>query len=183
MSSPIPAPARVLGLLVAAAAALPGCTTFQNFYGGVAGAAPSASAPAGATGPGGTASGLRPPGAPPLVAAAGDAPPVRRRRQGREAQRRRVRFLAEGRQGLARAQAGRLQQAVLPLAQAQDRDRRAQLLRRADGRRRHRRVPPHPQPGAADLAATSATPPRRGRRKRGRSRRGIRRACLRARRF
>jgi len=64
-------PARALGLLVAAAAALSGCTTFQTFNSSAAAPAPSASAPAAANGPGGAASGLRPPGAPPVAAAPG----------------------------------------------------------------------------------------------------------------
>ena len=110
-----------------------------------------------AVGPGGAASGLRPPGAPPATAAAAPVPPGglrpfadvvkdAKRTDGTLAR------LAEGREGLARAQARRLQQAVLPVAEAQVRHRRAHVLRRADGRQRHRRVPPRPQPGAADLA-------------------------------
>ncbi len=75
MSMLTPTPARALGLLVAAAAALSGCTTFQTFYSGAGAPAASASAPAGANGAGGAASGLRPPGAPPVVAAAGGLRP------------------------------------------------------------------------------------------------------------
>src|SRR4051812_47568297 len=63
--------ARAL-VLVVAAAALGGCTTFQTFVTGSATPpATGASAPAGVTGPGGAASGLRPPGTPPVAAAPG----------------------------------------------------------------------------------------------------------------
>src|SRR3954447_23142775 len=68
-------PARALGVLVAASAVLTGCTTIQTFVTGAAAPAPGASAPTGATGPGGAASGLRPPGAPPIVAATGGLRP------------------------------------------------------------------------------------------------------------
>ena len=68
-------PAGALGIVVAAGAALTGCTTFQTFINGVPSASASASAPSGVIGPGGAASGLRPPGAPPLVAAAGGLKP------------------------------------------------------------------------------------------------------------
>ena len=69
-------PARALGVVVAVAGVLTGCTTLQTVNTGTAAAAgPSASAPAGATGPGGAASGLRPPGAPPVVAASGGLRP------------------------------------------------------------------------------------------------------------
>ncbi len=74
MASIVPSPTRIAGLFVVAAAALAGCTTFQTFNSGGA-AAPTvgsaASAPAAAVGPGGAASGLRPPGAPPVVLAPG----------------------------------------------------------------------------------------------------------------
>ena len=74
MASIVPSPTRIAGLAVVAAAALAGCTTFQTFNSGGA-AAPTvgsaASAPAAAVGPGGAASGLRPPGAPPVVLAPG----------------------------------------------------------------------------------------------------------------
>ncbi|MBV9890749.1 MAG: DUF5118 domain-containing protein, partial [Rhizobacter sp.] len=63
-------PARALGILVAAGAALTGCTTFQTFVNGVPAPSASASAPSGVSGPVGAASGLRPPGAPPVLAAA-----------------------------------------------------------------------------------------------------------------
>ena len=68
-------PARALGVVVAAGAALAGCTTFQTFVNGVPGPMAIASAPIGAAGPGGSASGLRPPGAPPVVAAPGGLRP------------------------------------------------------------------------------------------------------------
>ncbi|HZW74195.1 MAG TPA: hypothetical protein VFF43_11645, partial [Caldimonas sp.] len=68
-------PARALGIVVAAGAALSGCTTFQTFVNGVPGPMATASAPNGTAGPGGAASGLRPPGAPPVVAAAGGPRP------------------------------------------------------------------------------------------------------------
>ena len=65
--------ARVPGLIVAASVVLTGCTTFQTFVTGSAAPAPGggASAPVGAVGPGGAASGLRPPGAPPVATAPG----------------------------------------------------------------------------------------------------------------
>jgi Met-zincin/Domain of unknown function (DUF5117) len=64
-------------IVVMATAALAGCTTF---HAGVAGPAPiatanGASAPAASVGPGGAASGLRPPGAPPMLAVAGPLRP------------------------------------------------------------------------------------------------------------
>jgi len=68
-------PAGALGIVVAAGAALTGCTTFQTFVNGVPTASAAASAPSGVIGPGGAASGLRPPGAPPVVAAAGGLRP------------------------------------------------------------------------------------------------------------
>jgi len=68
-------PAGALGIVVAAGAALTGCTTFQTFINGVPSASASASGPSGVIGPGGAASGLRPPGAPPAVAAAGGLRP------------------------------------------------------------------------------------------------------------
>ena len=71
MLSPRLTPAGALGVAAAVAAALTGCTTFQTFVNGVPSAAAGASAPAVVTGPGGAASGLRPPGAPPVVAAVG----------------------------------------------------------------------------------------------------------------
>jgi len=66
-------PVRVLTLLAAAGALLTGCTTLQTASAPTAVAAPgpAASAPIGALGPGGAASGLRPPGAPPVAAAPG----------------------------------------------------------------------------------------------------------------
>jgi hypothetical protein len=54
---------------IAVAAALAGCTTFQTVVSAPAAPANGASAPVGAVGPGGAAAGLRPPGAPPIVAA------------------------------------------------------------------------------------------------------------------
>jgi Met-zincin/Domain of unknown function (DUF5117) len=73
MSSSLFSLTRVCGLVVTTAAALGGCTTFQTFVTGSAATPPAggASAPAGAVGPGGAASGLRPPGAPPFAAAPG----------------------------------------------------------------------------------------------------------------
>jgi hypothetical protein len=70
-------PVRAVSLVVAAAAALAGCTTFQTFVTAASAPAPgaSASSPAAATGPGSAASGLRPPGAPPVVAASGGLKP------------------------------------------------------------------------------------------------------------
>ncbi|HEX4232898.1 MAG TPA: zinc-dependent metalloprotease [Caldimonas sp.] len=68
-------PARALGFVIAAAGALAGCTTFQTFVTGAAAPAPGASAPSGPIGPGGAASGLRPPGAPPVLAANGGLRP------------------------------------------------------------------------------------------------------------
>nr|HET7860385.1 zinc-dependent metalloprotease [Caldimonas sp.] len=68
-------PTGALGIVVAAGAALTGCTTFQTFINGVPSASAGASAPSGVTGPVGAASGLRPPGAPPVVAAAGGLRP------------------------------------------------------------------------------------------------------------
>ncbi|HEY2559064.1 MAG TPA: zinc-dependent metalloprotease [Caldimonas sp.] len=68
-------PVRALAFVIAAGAALAGCTTFQTFVTGAAGPAAGASAPSGPTGPGGAASGLRPPGAPPVVAASGGLRP------------------------------------------------------------------------------------------------------------
>jgi hypothetical protein len=63
---------RVPALLAAAGIALAGCTTLQTFLpGSVAAVGGGASAPAGAVGPGGAASGLRPPGAPPVAAVPG----------------------------------------------------------------------------------------------------------------
>ena len=149
-------PVRALALLAAAGAVLTGCTTLQ----------PTASAPAPAAAPGasrlgadrcrrprrrcvrpasaGSASGRRcaPGGLRPFADVIKDA----KRSDGI------LDRLAEGRQGLARAQARGLQPPVLPLAEAEDRHRRARLLRRLDAGQRHRRVPPRPQPGAADLA-------------------------------
>ncbi|HEY4957541.1 MAG TPA: DUF5117 domain-containing protein, partial [Caldimonas sp.] len=60
---------RMLGSIVAGALLLAGCTTLQTFNAApaVAAAGNGASAPVGAVGPGGAASGLRPPGAPPLA--------------------------------------------------------------------------------------------------------------------
>jgi len=68
--------ARASGLVLAAAA-LGGCTTFQTFVTGSAAPAPAggASAPSGTVGPGGAASGLRPPGAPPVAVAPGSLRP------------------------------------------------------------------------------------------------------------
>jgi hypothetical protein len=75
MPMPFPSLARVPGLILAAAIALSGCTTFQTFITGTAGGVPAvnggASAPVGVVGPGGAASGLRPPGTPPVAAAPG----------------------------------------------------------------------------------------------------------------
>jgi len=70
-------PVRVLTLLAAAGALLTGCTTLQTASAPTAVAAPgpAASAPIGALGPGGAASGLRPPGAPPVAAAPGGLRP------------------------------------------------------------------------------------------------------------
>jgi Met-zincin/Domain of unknown function (DUF5117) len=70
--------ARVPGLIFAAGVVLTGCTTFQTFNSsgsGVAAAGGGASAPVGAVGPGGAASGLRPPGAPPVATAPGGLRP------------------------------------------------------------------------------------------------------------
>ncbi|MGZ8259694.1 MAG: zinc-dependent metalloprotease [Caldimonas sp.] len=69
-------PLRALGLFVAVGAALAGCATVKTTP-GTAAAPPvaSASAPAAATAPGGAASGLRPPGAPSVVAASGGLRP------------------------------------------------------------------------------------------------------------
>jgi len=75
MLSPRLTPAGALGVAAAVAAALTGCTTFQTFVNGVPSASAGASAPAVVTGPGGAASGLRPPGAPPVVAAVGGLRP------------------------------------------------------------------------------------------------------------
>ncbi|MEP7301264.1 MAG: zinc-dependent metalloprotease [Caldimonas sp.] len=77
MPTHFPSIARVGGLVVAAGVALTGCTTLQTFYGGggVLAVGSGASAPAGAVGPGGAASGLRPPGAPPVAAAPGSLRP------------------------------------------------------------------------------------------------------------
>ena len=114
-----------------------------------------------------SAAGLAPAAAPPSASAArpGPAPSVAApaaatsglrpfaESSGRQAHRRPVPGLAEGRQGLARACRVRPEPAVLLLAQDQDRDRRELLLRRhARLRRRHRRVPPHPQPDPVPLA-------------------------------
>jgi hypothetical protein len=70
-------PVGALAPLVAVIAALAGCTTFQISAptGPVAAAAPAASAPAAAPGPGGAASGLRPPGAPPVAVVPGGLRP------------------------------------------------------------------------------------------------------------
>ncbi|MGZ5276881.1 MAG: zinc-dependent metalloprotease [Caldimonas sp.] len=74
MPALLPSLARALGPIVAAGVALTGCTTFQTFVSSN-GAAPApgngASAPVAAVGPGGAASGLRPPGAPPVASAPG----------------------------------------------------------------------------------------------------------------
>ena len=80
MASIVPSPTFIVGLSVVAAAALAGCTTLQTWNRGGTGnvaAAPStsASAPVGAVGPGGAASGLRPPGAPPVAVAPGGLRP------------------------------------------------------------------------------------------------------------
>jgi len=66
-------PLRALALLAAAGTVLTGCTTLQTTASAPAPAAApgaAASAPTAAVGPGGAASGLRPPGAPPVAAAA-----------------------------------------------------------------------------------------------------------------
>jgi len=71
-------PAGAVALFVAGAVALSGCTTLQSFNSGPSAAATGAAAPApgaasgpaAAVGPGGAASGLRPPGAPPVAAVA-----------------------------------------------------------------------------------------------------------------
>ena len=56
--------------ILVAAAVMTGCTTFQTFNGvPPVAAGNAASAPVAATGPGGAASGLRPPGAPPMATA------------------------------------------------------------------------------------------------------------------
>ncbi|HEX7437341.1 MAG TPA: DUF5118 domain-containing protein, partial [Caldimonas sp.] len=70
-------PVRALALLVATGAVLTGCTTFQtiNTPGPVGAAGPAASGPVAAPGPGGAASGLRPPGAPPVAVAPGGLRP------------------------------------------------------------------------------------------------------------
>ena len=78
MSTLLSSLARVPGLIVATAVVLSGCTTFQTFVTGANGApapAGGASAPIGAVGPGGAASGARPPGAPPVAAVAGPLRP------------------------------------------------------------------------------------------------------------
>ena len=78
MSTLLSSLARVPGLIVATAVVLSGCTTFQTFVTGANGApapAGGASAPIGAVGPGGAASGARPPGAPPVAAATGPLRP------------------------------------------------------------------------------------------------------------
>jgi len=66
-------PVRALALLAAAGTVLTGCTTLQPTASAPAPAAApgaAASAPTAAVGPGGAASGLRPPGAPPVAAGA-----------------------------------------------------------------------------------------------------------------
>ncbi len=76
MASIVPSPTFIAGLAVVAAAALAGCTTLQVVRpAGANVVAASASAPAGAVGPGGAASGPRPPGAPPVAMAQGPLRP------------------------------------------------------------------------------------------------------------
>ncbi|MEO8312229.1 MAG: zinc-dependent metalloprotease [Caldimonas sp.] len=77
MPTPRFAPIRALALLVAAGAALAGCTTLQtaNTASAPGAPGPAASAPTAALGPGGAASGLRPPGAPPVAVAPGGLKP------------------------------------------------------------------------------------------------------------
>ena len=84
----------------------------------------SASAPAGANGLAARRR-LRPPGAPPVVAAAGSRPFADVIKDAREA--RRARLLAEGRQGLARASPEDFDKPFF-LSPKLDRDRRAWLL-------------------------------------------------------
>jgi hypothetical protein len=70
MPMPISRLTRSLASIAAAAtAALAGCTVFQTVVTAPAAPANGASAPVGALGPGGVASGLRPPGAPTILAA------------------------------------------------------------------------------------------------------------------
>ncbi|MEO7114515.1 MAG: zinc-dependent metalloprotease [Caldimonas sp.] len=76
MASIVPSPTFIAGLAVVAAGALAGCTTLQVVRpAGANVVAASASAPAGAVGPGGAASGPRPPGAPPMAIAQGPLRP------------------------------------------------------------------------------------------------------------
>ncbi len=76
MASIVPCPTFIAGLSVVAAGALAGCTTLQVVRpAGANVVAASASAPAGAVGPGSAASGPRPPGAPPMAIAQGPLRP------------------------------------------------------------------------------------------------------------
>lgn len=76
MASIVPSPTFIAGLAVVAVAALAGCTTLQVVRpAGANVVAASASAPAGVVGPGGAASGPRPPGAPPVAVAQGPLRP------------------------------------------------------------------------------------------------------------
>ena len=127
-------------MLAAAGAVLTGCTTLQTAAlrrPPRRGRGPAASAPTAAPrprrrrvgpAPAGRASGRRcaPGGLRPFADVIKDA----RRIDGL------AHPLAEGRQGLARAQARATSTAVLPLAEAQDRHRRARLLRRPDAGQR-----------------------------------------------
>ena len=70
MASIVPSPTFIAGLAIVTASALAGCTTLQVVRpAGANVVAASASAPVGAAGPGGAASGPRPPGAPPVAMA------------------------------------------------------------------------------------------------------------------
>ncbi len=134
--------------LALAGLALVGCATVQAP--GTGGANPP---PLAAVGPGGAASGLRPPGAPPVPAVLpGALRPFAEVIKGAKRTEGLFRLLGKGRQGLARAEARGPRPALLSLAQAEVGHRRALLLRRPDQGQRHRRVPPHLQPGPAGLA-------------------------------
>ena len=150
-----------LSLLCAAALVAAGCATTAVApppAAAVPAAAPPAAAPspfgrprrAAARPPAGAASGTAP-AAPARTAGAGAAAGLRHRDQGRQGDRGPVRAVAEGREGLDRASARGLQQAVLPLAEDGARHRRDRPVRRLDvvpGARvdgPHRRVPPRQQ--------------------------------------
>ena len=145
-----------LALLAAAGAVLTGCTTLQTAQ--RAGAPPPApgagrvGAGRGAVGPGGAASGLRPPGAPPVAAAPGGLRPF-------------ADVIKDAKRSDGLLTVWQKDDKVWLELKPDDFDQPFFLspkLKTGIGERgfygglmqdeRHRRVPPRPQPGAADLA-------------------------------